>query len=166
MKKNFIWTFADWCLRIPLLEMASERNEKMLKIENKNKTISEHIFKWFLMPKSMDCDHWLDEIDDLFLEITSYKWGRKHKRFTSDEYFDLLYSRFYLKDLYSLDYIRISKIFGKIEERYNSEYQREWNIDDFIESIGIVLKEVSELLEDGSYSKDKLSIILNKSFDL
>ena len=48
---KFIWRFADWCLNIPLLEMASERNEKMSKIESKNRTINEHLFKWFLQFK-------------------------------------------------------------------------------------------------------------------
>lgn len=84
---KLIWGFAEWCLNLPLLEMASERNEKLSKIESKNQTINEHLFKWYLMPNSRDRNHWLAEIDDRFFEIMNLKWG-KNKRFRKDEYFN------------------------------------------------------------------------------
>jgi hypothetical protein len=158
---KFIWRFAEWCLNIPLLEMASERNQKMVKIESKNKTINEHLFKWFLMSNSIDRDHWLSEIDDRFFKIENLKWG-KNKRFKSDEYFNLLYNRFFLNDIFSINYKSIDKIFSKIEDKYSTEFQREWNIDEFLERVGSLLKDVSNLLESGDYDKDELCQLMSK----
>lgn len=158
---KYIWRFAEWCLNTPLLEMASERNEKMSKIESKNRTINEHLFKWFLMPNSRDRDHWMREIDDRFFEISNFKWG-KNKKFKSDEYFNLIYNRFYLKDMISLDIRRINRSFNEIETRYSSEYQIDWDIDNFIERIGPLLKEICYLLESSEYDFDELDKLMNK----
>ena len=114
---KLVWSFAEWCLNTPLLEMASERNEKLSRIENKNNTINEHIFKYYLMTNSIDRNHWLNEIDDRFFEIQNLKWG-KNKRFRQDEYFNLFFTRFYIKDDLSIDYKKIERIFSKIEEKY------------------------------------------------
>jgi len=158
---KLIWSFAEWCLNTPLLEMASERTEKLLRIENKNNTINEHIFKYYLMPNSRDRNHWLSEIDDRFFEIQNLKWG-KNKRFRTDEYFNLLFTRFYIKDDLSIDYKKIERIFSKIEEKYKSEYQIDYNINDFVEIVGNILKETSNLISKNEYDKSELIELLKE----
>ena len=74
---KYIWKFAEWCLNTPLLEMASDRNNKMSRIQSKSETINQNLFKWYLIPNSIDCNHWLNEIDDRFFEIQNLKWGKK-----------------------------------------------------------------------------------------
>ena len=152
---KLVWSFAEWCLNTPLLEMASERNEKLSRIENKNNTINEHIFKYYLMTNSIDRNHWLNEIDDRFFEIQNLKWG-KNKRFRQDEYFNLFFTRFYIKDDLSIDYKKIERIFSKIEEKYKSEYQIDYSISDFVEIVGNILKEISLLIEKNEYDKSEL----------
>ena len=158
---KFIWGFAEWFLRTPLLEMTSERNEVIRRIKSKSETINEHLFKWFLMPSSRDRDHWLGEIDDRFYEIENLKWGKK-RAFKSGEYFDFIYKEFYTKDLISLDLKRIDRIFSKIELRYKSEFQIQWEINNFVERVGLILKEISYLLENGEYDKSELEKLVNK----
>lgn len=152
---KLVWSFAEWCLNTPLLKIASERNEKLSRIENKNNTINEHIFKYYLMTNSIDRNHWLDEIDDRFFEIQNLKWW-KNKRFRQDEYFNLLFTRFYIKDDLSIDYKKIERIFSKIEEKYKSEYQIDYSINDFVEIVGNILKEISLLIEKNEYDKSEL----------
>ena len=152
---KLVWSFAEWCLNTPLLEVASERNEKLSRIENKNNTINEHIFKYYLMTNSIDRNHWLNEIDDRFFEIQNLKWGN-NERFRQDEYFNLLFTRFYIKDDLSIDYKKIERIFSKIEEKYKSEYQIDYSINDFVEIVGNILKEISLLIEKNEYDKSEL----------
>jgi hypothetical protein len=153
--EKFIWRFAEWCLNTRLLEMASDRNDKMSKIESKCKTINEHLFKYFLMPNSIDRIHWLNELDTRFNEILDIKWN-KTKRFHSYEYFSMLYDYFFLKDKNFINYKYISKIFNKIENHYENEYRKKYDIDDFVERVGPFLKEISNLLESDDYDKDIL----------
>ena len=65
-KDRILLEFAEWCLRIPLLEMASDRNNKISRIQSKSDTINEHLMKWYLMPDSSDRSHWLSEINARF----------------------------------------------------------------------------------------------------
>jgi hypothetical protein len=152
--EKIIWNFAEWCLNIPLLEKASERNSKLEKIESKSETINLHFFKYYIMPNSIDRNHWLSEINDRFYEIQKLVWG-KGKRFRKEEYFEILYNRFYTKDI-SIDYRNLERIFSKIEKRYKGELIIEYTINDFIERISFILKNISELLEDGDYDEDEL----------
>ena len=154
--EKIIWDFAEWCLNTPLLERASERNDIKYKIHSKTKTINEHLFKYYLMPESIDRLHWLSEIDDRLFEILDLKWN-KVKRFKKDEYFDMLYTYFYLKDDYNIDYKNIIRIFSNIEEKYKTEYQKDYTLDDFIEKVGNIIKNISQLLENNDY--DKISLI-------
>jgi hypothetical protein len=153
--EKIVWNFAEWCLNIPLLEMASERNYKLSKIESKNNTINEHIFKYYLMPNSRDRNHWLCEIDDRLNEVQDLVWS-KNRRFRSDEYFDIFYNRFYTKDYSNINYKKIERIFSKIELEYKTEYQKDYDINDFIEKVAILLNELSNLLESGDYDKNEL----------
>ena len=159
---KYIWKFAEWCLNTPLLEMASDRNNKMSKIQSKSETINEHLFKWYLMPDSRDCNHWMKEIDDRFFEIQNLKWGQK-KTFKSKEYFNFIYHYFYTKNDYiSIDHRRINRTFLKIEDKYSSEYQIEYDINAFIEGVGQILNEVSFLLENDDYDYFHLDNLMNK----
>jgi hypothetical protein len=159
---KYIWKFAEWCLNIPLLEMASDRNNKMSRIQSKSETINEHLFKWYLMPNSIDCNHWLNEINDKFFEIQNLKWGKK-KTFKSDEYFNFIYHHFYTKsDYISIDYRRLNREFSKIENKYEDEYQIDYNINSFVEGVGNLLKEVSVLLEVDEYDYDHLNSLIKK----
>lgn len=157
---KWIWGFAEWCLSTPLLEMASERNDKISKIKSKSETINEHLFKFFLMPNSRDRDYWIREIDDRLFEIRNLKWG-KGKRFKSNEYFDFIYNDFYTKDMISLDMKRLNRFFSRIEKQYSDEFQIDWNLNNFIEKVGSLLKEISNLLESGDYDFDELEELMN-----
>lgn len=39
--EKFLLAFAEWCLNTPLLEMASDRNNKISKIQSKSDTIKD-----------------------------------------------------------------------------------------------------------------------------
>ena len=163
MKKldKYIWIFAEWCLNLPLLQMASDRNDKISKIRSKSEIINEHLFKWYLMPRSRDCDHWLREIDDRFYEIENLTWGKK-RRFYEEEYFNFIYHDFYTKDFISVYYRKLNRVFSKIEDKYSTEYHREFEMDDFVENVGIIIKEISSLLAADNYDFDKLKEMVNK----
>lgn len=156
--EKIIWDFAEWCLNIPLLEMASERNSKMEKIESKSETISIHLFKYYLMPESIHRSHWLSELNDRFFEIQNLVWG-KGRRFVKEEYFEILYNRFYTKD-FSIDYKNLERVFSKVEEKYKGEFQKEYTINEFAESAAGLFEELSELLEVGNYDKDALTTLI------
>jgi hypothetical protein len=160
--EKIIWDFAEWCLNIPLLEMASERNSKMEKIESKSEAININLFKYYLMPNLIDRIHWLSELNDRFFEIQNLVWG-KGRRFRKNEYFELLYSRFYTKD-FSIDYKNLERVFSKIEEKYKGEFKKEYSINEFAEKASPLLKKLSELLEDGLYDKGEL-VSLMKALD-
>jgi hypothetical protein len=159
--EKIIWDFAEWCLNIPLLEMASERNSKLEKIESKSETINTHLFKCYLMPNSIDRNHWQSEINDRLFEIQKLVWG-KGRRFRKEEYFEILYNRFYTKDL-SIDYKSLERIFSKVEEKYKDEFQIDCSINEFAEMVAPLLKTISELLEDGDYDEYELILALNKA---
>lgn len=143
---------------MPLLEMASERNSKMEKIERKSETISIHLFKCYLMPESIDRGHWLSELNDRLFEIQNLVWG-KGRRFRKDEYFELLYGRFYTKD-FSIDHKNLERVFSKVEEKYKGEFQREYTINGFAEKAAHLFGALSELLEVGNYDMDELTALI------
>ena len=165
MKKldKYIWIFAEWCLNLPLLQMASDRNDKISKIRSKSEIINEHLFKWYLMPKSRECNHWLREIDERFYEIENLTWSKK-KRFSAEEYFNFIYHDFYTKDFISVNYRKLNRVFSKIkiEFKYSTEYHREFEMDNFVENVGMVIKEISRLLAEDSYDFEALEKLVNK----
>jgi hypothetical protein len=104
----------------------------------------------------------MKEIDDRFFEIQNLKWGQK-KTFKSKEYFNFIYHYFYTKNDYiSIDHRRINRTFLKIEDKYSSEYQIEYDINAFIEGVGQILNEVSILLENDDYDYFHLDNLMNK----
>ena len=113
------------------------------------------------MPRSRDCDHWLREIDDRFYEIENLTWGKK-RRFYEEEYFNFIYHDFYTKDFISVNYRKLNRVFSKIEDKYSTEYHREFEMDDFVENVGIIIKEISSLLAADNYDFDKLKEMVNK----
>jgi hypothetical protein len=161
--QNIIWNFAEWCLNTPLLEMASERNQLILKIQSKTRTINEHLFKCYIMPNSKDLNHWISEIDSRFDEILDLKWN-KIKRFRKDEYFKMLYDSFFLKDDLSIDYKNLTRIISKIEDKYINEEKSDYTIDNFILKTGKILKDISKLLSNGEYDKDELINIIKTNY--
>lgn len=153
--EKIILNFTEWCLNTPLFEMVLSRNSAWEKIENKSETINEHLFKVYLMPNSRDREHWLNEINDRFFEIQNRCLWKSNRRFYENEYFQMLYSGFYLKDS-NINYRYLDHILSKIEQKYSNEYQIEWSISDFIERSGIFIKKMSKCLEEGDYCKDEL----------
>jgi len=157
--------FAEWCLNTPLLEMASDRNDKISKIQSKTDTINEHLIKYYLMPKSIDRSHWQSEINSRFNEITRLTWGNKKKRFDKADYFDWLFVNYYYTDINSIRMSAIEDTIKDIVKRYSTtkEYFIEYDINDMVIKIGGLLKEICEHLELGTYTSnifnDEISIL-------
>ena len=154
--ENIIFSFAEFCLRIPLLELASERNSQLDKIRSKSYIINEHLMKYYLMPLSRDKNHWLKEINTWLMDIQyKYTYG-KDKLFRKEEYFYNLYSRFYLKEEKHIKYKYIETLFEKIKEKYSKETFIEYNINDYIDRVGIIFEKLSKDFQEDNYDLESL----------
>jgi len=151
--EKILLQFAEWCLRIPLLEMASDRNDKISKIQSSANTINEHLIKYYLMPNSIDRAHWFDEINARFNEILRLTWG-KRKRFDKEDYYDWLFINYYYNDIGSARMSAIEDTIQFIIKKYSltNEYFIEYDINGMIVKIGELLKRICEHLESGTYT--------------
>jgi hypothetical protein len=155
--EKILFKFAEWCLNTPLLEMASDRNDKISKIQSKTNTINEHLIKYYLMPNSIDRDHWFDEINYRFNEILRLTWG-KRKRFEKEDYYDWLFINYYYNDIESIRMSTIEDTIQILIKRYSTskEYFIDYDINDMVIKIGELLKEVCDYLELGTYTSSVL----------
>ncbi len=151
--EKLLFKFAEWCLNIPLLEMASDRNDKISKIQSKMNTINEHLIKYYLIPKSIDRNHWFTEINARFNEILRLNWGKK-RRFDKEDYYDWLFINYYYNDIGSIRMSAIEDTIQDIIKRYSTtkEYFIEYDINEMVIKIGELLKEICEYLELGTYT--------------
>ena len=164
--EKILFRFAEWCLNTPLLEMASDRNDKKSKVQSKMDTINEHLIKYYLMPKSIDRDHWLSEINSRFNEILRLTWG-KRRRFEKEDYYNWIFVDYYYNDIGSIRMSSVEDIIRYIINRYSKtkEYFIEYDINEIVIKIGKLMNEICESLEDGTYTSSLLKSeidILNK----
>lgn len=153
--EKILFRFAEWCLNTPLLEMASDRNDKISKIQSKMDTINEHLIKYYLMPKSIDRNHWLSEINARFNEILRLKWGKK-RRFEKDDYYDWIFINYYYNDIGSIRMSAIEDTIQDIIKNYSNtkEYFIKYDINDMVIKMGELLKEICDHLELGTYTSN------------
>ena len=164
--EKILFRFAEWCLNTPLLEMASDRNDKKSKVQSKMDTINEYLIKYYLMPNSIDRDHWLSEINSRFNEILRLTWG-KRRRFEKEDYYNWLFIDYYYNDIGSIRMSSVEDIIRYIINRYSKtkEYFIEYDINEIVIKIGKLMSEICESLEDGTYTSSLLKNeidILNK----
>lgn len=165
--EKILFRFAEWCLNTPLLEMASDRNDKKSKVQSKMETINEHLIKYYLMPKSIDRNHWLSEINSRFNEILRLTWG-KRRRFEKDDYYDWLFINYYYNEIGSIRLSSIEDLISNIIMRYSKtkEYFIDYDINEIVINIGRLMNEICESLENGTYTssllKDEIEILNKK----
>lgn len=113
MKLTISDKFSDWCLNQRILELASQRNESIFRIRSLKNTLNEHLFKLYVYQTSIDRNHWKNEIYSHIRTIYGFDWGKKHKRFDIEDYYQWLYLDFFdkLSDRY----------FRKILQEYDKE---------------------------------------------
>ena len=140
--KNLKWTFAEWCLELPLLEQASERNDKMSKIKSLMWQLNLHLLKIYLMPNSRDLSHWEDEVDNWLIEIQRLKWGGK--LFKQEDYYNWLCQ----------DYIpEIETDIKRIKKKYADEYFITHNIEEFENMITCFYEKITYKLSMNQYKE-------------
>lgn len=165
MKKSekIMLMFAEWCLNTPLLEMASDRNDKISKIQSKSDTINDHLLKIYLIPNSIDRNHWISEVNSRFNEITRLTWGGKKKGFDASDYYDWIFRNYYYSDIESIRMSAIEDTISGLKKRYSSEYFIEYTINDMVPKIGELMKEICKHLQLGTYTSSVLKdeIFLN-----
>ena len=85
--------------------------------------------------------------------MSKYKCSKLDRQ--HPEHFAAEYKYFYLKDE-SVNFKYLGHVFSKIENQYKNEYQKEWNINDFIEKVGKLLNIICSTFENGDYEEDEL----------
>lgn len=136
MKLSYLDKFADWLLNRPIVELASERNEKMIKIQEISKPLNEHLFKIYLMPDSSYEKHWKDEVDNFLNIVNDKHWGKK--KYEERDYFEWLFVNYFFES--SNDYYiglkeykgNLNRLLNNISEKYPDEKKIKWNLEEFI----------------------------------
>ena len=158
---KFILNFAELCLRIPLLEMASERNEKMLKIQSYSDVLNKHLFKLYVFQKSRSREHWIDEIETFISNINNLDCGKKHKKFTLDEYIEIIFLNYF----YNLKNGEFKKInYKSILNKYSDEYVISWSEEEFRNLCERFYNYIFDLVSKDKYDYELLEEYLKNNF--
>lgn len=158
---KLILNFADWLLRTPLLELASERNESISKIKSYSDTLNRHLFKLYVFQKSCYRQHWEDEIYNYIYSISDINWGKKHNKFEEYQYFDWLFYDYFNK---GKDRKSIKRLYKNILEKYQTEEIINWSELEFYNLCENFYKLICPILEKGNIDKDFDKII--KTFEI
>lgn len=88
--RNWIETLADGALRLPILEMATERKNIVAKARDLQHEIADHIIKIHLWPENQAKNHWESEVN-AWLHSIQKKVFDRNRRLSTDQYFDILW---------------------------------------------------------------------------
>lgn len=121
--------FGDWVLSWPVVELASERQEKMIRIQGLSSPLNDHLFKLYVMPGSRCREHWVGEVDEFLSTIDNTTWGNR-KRYRADDYSHWLTDSYFRRgDPYAEKVIR--RRFEKILSKYEGEPRIRWSVPEF-----------------------------------
>ncbi len=152
---KFVLSLQEWVLN----EKSRNRRDVLNIIENMRYTLNEHLFKYYLMPYSIDRNHWFDEIKSAFLgKIARYKWH--NKLFIAENYYEILFIEYFKSET------NYENKFEEILTDYNSEYIISYNIEDFKKRCDLFYRKVCSDLANGQYNKDIDISEIIKVFDI
>lgn len=171
MKLSLIDKFGDWCLKQPLLELASERMEHILKIKELSNPLNEHLFNIYSMSESTYLSHWIDEIDNFLFQIYNKKCGKK--KFDPNDYYKWLFIDYfygseenYLKNNQPNFISKINKRLDKmIENQYCNELVINHNFNEFVQICERFYKLITLYLNH-AYENLEIELIINEYFSI
>jgi hypothetical protein len=155
MKLNYLNKFADWVLNTPLLELSQQRSIAIDKIQDLSETLNEHLFKLYVMQKSSNRDHWIDEIHNFLYKINNITWGKKRNKFEEEDYMDWMFKYFFYDNKNQIK-LNLNRNLKKLLDKYPNEEKINWNINEFKNISYDFHIHFSTELENGTYDAEDL----------
>lgn len=133
---------SDCAIKLPILEMATERKNIVARARNHQIQIAQHIIKINLYPNDSAVHHWESEVNAWVDDIQDLMFDR-NKRLRNEQYFDILWK----EPFEHTDYVRRSAI--KLEKRGNERSNEDFEkIED---RIRVVYMKLCKLIASGEF---------------
>ena len=164
MKLSIIDRFGEFILKMPIVERASERIEKIGKIKDLSDPLNTHLIKLYLFQNSRDRMHWKDEVEGYLYKISKYSFN-KNKKFDIEDYHRWLFEDFYMEDS-TLNHNFLNIKIKKLKRQYFDEKTIEnINIDEMVNLMEYFYKRICVHLQK-NFNGEEIYETLDEFFDI